>query len=546
MRTRLPTTRDLMLQEYATRVAERRPDAVAIAMDDVRLTYGALEEESNRLARLLREQGLRQGDRVCLLLPKTPVTVASMLGILKAGCVYVPIDVASPAPRVEKIVSASDPSALLTTRSSGRLLDELVALGVGDGLLLGTIDDQPVEGDNFRTSFSHRDWASQSAEPLPAAGSNDDPAHILFTSGSTGVPKGVVITHANVIPFVEWAVGYFGTRESDRISGHPPLHFDLSTFDIFGTFLAGAELHLVPAELNVSPHRLAAFIRQSELTQWFSVPSVMTYMTKFDAVRANDFPTLERVLWCGEVLPTPILVHWMSRLPHATFTNLYGPTEATIASSYHTVQSVPATETDPIPIGTPCAGEDLLVLGEDLLPVPVGEVGDLYIAGVGLSPGYWRDSEKTAAVFVRDPTRSDSAARIYKTGDLARVGEDELVYFLGRADSQIKSRGHRIELGEIEAATNALDSVKECAVVGVETGGFEGTAICCAFVPSDAAITPVEVREGLRRYLPGYMIPSRWLTRDELPKNVNGKIDRRLLRETFAESYESEREHTPA
>ena len=515
-------------------------------MDDERLTYEQAEAESNQLARLLTANGLVPGDRVCLLLPKTPAAIVSMIGILKAGCVYVPIDVASPAPRVQKIVEAADPAALLITRSSAPLLDELIALGTGASTLVGTIEQAPVEGQHFRTSFARADSASQSPEPVPTTVSTDDPAHILFTSGSTGVPKGVVITHANVIHFVDWAVGYFRTRASDRVSGHPPLHFDLSTFDIYGSFSAGAELHLVPPTLNVSAHRLADFIRESALTQWFSVPSVMTYMTKFDVVRENDFPSLERVLWCGEVLPTPILVHWMRRLPHATFTNLYGPTEATIASSYHTVRTVPATETEPIPIGIPCAGEALLVLDDELRPVPPDETGDLYLAGVGLSPGYWRDEEKTAAAFIRDPTSTDPEARLYKTGDLARTGDDGLVYFLGRADSQIKSRGHRIELGEIEAATNALDSVKECAIVGVETAGFEGTAIGCAFVPADTAVTPVDVRDGLRRDLPGYMIPSRWLVRDELPKNVNGKIDRRLLRETFAELDETEPAHASA
>jgi acyl-coenzyme A synthetase/AMP-(fatty) acid ligase len=273
----------------------------------------------------------------------------------------------------------------------------------------------------------------------------------------------------------------------------------------------------------------------------------MTYLSKFEAVKHDDFPALERVLWCGEVLPTPILLDWMRRLPHATFTNLYGPTEATIASSFYTVTEMPATETDSIPIGVPCAGEELLVLDEQLRPVPTGETGDLYIAGVGLSPGYWRDEEKTAAAFLPDPRSSDDPAdRIYKTGDLARLDEDGFVYFLGRADSQIKSRGHRIELGEIEAALNALDAIKECAVVGVETGGFEGTAICCAYAPAEDTVTPVRLREELRKHLPGYMIPTRWLARDELPKNVNGKIDRRTLRESFADMEESEPVRVPA
>src|SRR5437867_3144146 len=171
-------------------------------------------------------------------------------------------------------------------------------------------------------SFTWDDVARASSDLLPSANRPGDAAHILFTSGSTGTPKGVVITHDNVRHFIEWAIGYFGTAATDRISGHPPLHFDLSTFDIFGTFAAGAELHLVPPELSLLPHKVAELIRESELTQWFSVPSVLNYMAKFDAVRPGDFPSLRRVLWCGEVLPTPSLIYWMRRLPHVTFTDL--------------------------------------------------------------------------------------------------------------------------------------------------------------------------------------------------------------------------------
>jgi acyl-coenzyme A synthetase/AMP-(fatty) acid ligase len=277
-------------------------------------------------------------------------------------------------------------------------------------------------------------------------------------------------------------------------------------------------------------------IRDAELTQWFAVPSIFTYMAKFDVIEQDDFPALERVLWCGEVLPTPILIHWMKRLPHATFTNLYGPTEATIASSYHTVREAPKSETEPIPIGVACDGEELLVLDDDRRPLPPGETGDLYIGGVGLSPGYWRDEEKTAAAFVPDP-RGEGEERIYRTGDLARLGDDGLVYFLGRADSQIKHRGYRIELGEIETALNALREVRECAVVGVETDGFEGTAICAAYAASgDASVDGPVLSEALRKVLPPYMLPTRWLELEGLPKNVNGKIDRKRLKELFTEN----------
>lgn len=503
-------------------------------MGEERITYRELETESNRLAHLLVAAGLRRGDRVCLCIPKSPAAIVAMHATLKADGVYVPIDLASPGPRVAKILAAAEPRIVLAVPAAAKLLDDLARAGaLSARMIIGSLEG-PLEGDRWASSFTRFDAAAYAETPVTSASGPEDPAHILFTSGSTGTPKGVVITHSNVLHFVEWATSYFGTRESDRISGHPPLHFDLSTFDIYATLSMGAELHLVPAALNLIPHKLAAFIRDGELTQWFSVPSIMTYMAKFDVIREGDFPTLKRVVWCGEVLPTPILIHWMERLPHARFTNLYGPTEATIASSYYTLPECPRTETEPIPIGTPCAGEELLVLDADLAPAPTGEIGDLYIGGVGLSPGYWRDEEKTHAAFVPGPHVQNGSGRIYRTGDLAKLMDDGLVYFLGRADSQIKSRGYRIELGEIETALNALDGLRECAVVGVETGGFEGTAICCAFVLAEGSeVEPSQLREGLGAVLPAYMLPSRWSRMDVLPKNVNGKIDRRKLRELF-------------
>jgi acyl-coenzyme A synthetase/AMP-(fatty) acid ligase len=261
----------------------------------------------------------------------------------------------------------------------------------------------------------------------------------------------------------------------------------------------------------------------------------MTLMTKFDVIGAGSLPDLRRVLWCGEVLPTPTLMYWMDRVRQATFTNLYGPTEATIASSYYTVPQPPADPGETIPIGRPCSGEELLVLDDRLEPVPPGQVGDLFIGGVGLSPGYWRDDEKTRQAFVGDPR--DPALRLYRTGDLARLGDDGLVYFVGRRDSQIKSRGHRIELGEIEAALGALKLLDEYAVVGVATDGFEGTAICCAYVPrAESEAEPAVLKRELRRLVPAYMLPSRWRRFERLPKNANGKIDRPRLRELFEEA----------
>jgi len=499
------------------------------------LTYSELESLSNRIARALKQSGCRRGDRVGLLLEKSPDTIAAMIAVIKAGCAYVPLDANNPPVRLVEILRACQPRLLLCSSSTLALAAQLAQGPCGGGApLVGSLANRLADAAWPGPAFNRQDIDLLSDDSVAGEGSSDDVAHLLFTSGSTGRPKGVAITHTNVIAFVEWAVRYFRLDDQDRLSGHAPLHFDLSTFDIYGTLAAGAELHLVAPELNLLPNKLAQFIRDSGLTQWFSVPAVLAHLAKFDMVRHGDFPKLKRVLWCGEVLPTPVLTYWMRRLPHVEFTNLYGPTETTIASSYYTVKEVPLEPTAPVPIGTACAGEALMVLDESLRAVPAGQSGQLFIGGAGLSPGYWNDPDATARAFLDWSDGCGVPKRLYRTGDLAKVGSDGLVYFLGRSDSQIKSRGYRIELGEVESALSTIDALRESAVVSIDTGGWQGQSMCCAFVPSaPGAATPASLRSFLIRRVPSYMVPQYWLPLDRLPRNGNGKIDRRQLKEEF-------------
>jgi amino acid adenylation domain-containing protein len=534
----------LALHEWVTRHARQCPQATAVVLNEQRLSYGELDALSNRIARALQLTGCRRGDRVCLLMPKSPLAIAGIIGIYKADGIYVPLDPASPAARVLKIIDSCDSRFILAAGSGGQMLEEMLRREqFPAGATIGWLDTATPHW-IWPAAFNLDDVRRLPELPLSYANGGNDAAHILYTSGSTGAPKGVVITHANVIHFVEWANRYFGIDCLDRLSAHPPLHFDLSFFDIFGSFAAGAELHLVPPEVMLLPNKLAEWIRRSRLTQWFSVPSVLHYMAGFDVVRENDFPAMKRLLWCGEVFPTRSLIYWMQRLPQVQFTNLYGPTEATIASSYYTIPECPRDERAPIPIGTACAGEELLVLNEHLQPVPGGTTGQLYIRGVGLSPGYWKDRQKTREVFLPNPQGSMLSDRLYKTGDLARFSDDGLVYFLGRTDSQIKSRGYRIELGEIETALNAMEILRECAVLAIPGSGFNGATIYCAYVPCDGIdLGPARLRSELEKALPHYMIPSRWTSFRHLPKNANGKIDRRRLREILQPDAAAATEH---
>src|SRR5262245_36581152 len=396
----------MLVQDYCTRHSNRRPEATAVQLRNSRLSYAELESLSNRIRRVLRAAGCRKGDRVGLLIQKSPLAIASILGILKADCIYVPVDPESPPQRASTIMKSAEPTAILADESTAELLPDIAAAMPNRQLRIGWLGAKSTAVKNINVVFRYADLQSMPDTNLSQSSRDSDPAYIMFTSGSTGIPKGVIITHSNIAHFIEWAQEHFDIGPVDRLSGHTPLHFDLSTLDIFATLLAGAQLHMVPLELNLHPHGMAEFIRINELTQWFSVPAVLNYMAKFNAVAENGFPALRRVMWCGEVFPNSGLRYWMARLPHVSFTNLYGPTETTVASSYYTVTSPPA-ENSLVPIGRPCGGEQLFVLNADMQPVKAGETGELYIGGTGLSPGYWRRPDKTAAAFVRHPFSDD-------------------------------------------------------------------------------------------------------------------------------------------
>lgn len=528
-----------MIYDWSRKQAEINGNQIAVSLYDEKITYSHLESESNKLAELLIKKNLAPGDNVGLFLEKTPKTIIAMLGITKAGGVYVPLDPHSPAERMIKIIKSSNPSLILVDHETTDHFQDIIQTDSKTGMIpWAWWSVKPVmHGDDFPPKFVYKDIDGQKNEPHQVIRNSARAAHILFTSGSTGEPKGVVITHKNIESFIDWAVPYFNMQPGEHTSCHSPLHFDLSTFDIYGAFASGAHVHLVPAGISTDPKKLSAFILENKLNQWFSVPSALSYLAKFSVIPKGGFPNLKRLIWCGEVFPLPSLKYWMENLPEVQFTNLYGPTETTIASSYYRVNELSDDLTE-IPIGEPCTNEKLIILDENLRRKKVGEVGDLYIEGSGLSPGYWKDIAKTKAAFMWYTNEEGMRKRIYKTGDLASLGSDELVYFHGRSDYQIKSRGYRIELGEIETALSHDKKLREFAVVPVQIEGFEGTAIGCAYVGKkmkNGALAPI-LKQKLKNKIPSYMMPQVWKEFDRLPRNGNGKIDRKILSDQFQES----------
>ncbi|MFJ8006689.1 amino acid adenylation domain-containing protein [Streptomyces fagopyri] len=504
------------LERLVSARAERRPDDYAVVDEAERLSFGDLERRSNRVANALIARGLRPEGRVCVLVPKSAAAIAGILGVLKAGGVCVPLDATSPTLRLASVVEQCSPCLLLVAPECAA-----VAERIADAVAPGTI-----------SGVLHLGEEESAADTAPAPLPTGDSAYILFTSGSAGRPKGVSITHSNVAHFVTWANGHFGLRPGDRISCQLPLHFDGSLWDVFGALSAGAELHLVSGRRNLLPSTVADFIRESRLTQWLTVPSVLTSMAGRDVVAHGDFPELRRIFWGGDVLSLPVLRYWMARLPHVRFTNMYGPTETTIVASCHTLRSAPDEDATAVPIGRPVPGKHFQVLDKDMRPAQPGEVGDLHISGAGLTPAYWRDPALTAKSFVEWP--SGSGRRWYRTGDLAREDGRGVFHFHGRADRQIKSSGHRVELDEVAAALRELPGLKDTAVVSVPAPGAEGNRICAAYVPAPGSgPEPAQLRTLLAANLPQYMLPSQWRACESLPMNANGKIDHLAVRRIF-------------
>lgn len=543
----IPSTSDRStVHELFARSAVANGGRTAVVDGDRSITYRQLENFSNQLAATMVDVGVLPGDRVMLLLAKSVDAVAAMLAVMKIGAIFTPLDTESPPARLRPMVATAEPVLILTDGNHRPLLDDLLPspLDRVPGLRIGLIDreldaDEGPPERRLPLAFDLTVIEAASTAPPPVAVDADDLAYLLFTSGSTGAPKGVPIRHISVVAFVGWANEYFAVGPGDRQSAHSPLHFDLSVHDVFGSLLAGAELHLVDPNLNLLPTTIVDFMAERRLVQWFSVPSVLRAIAARDGLAGRELPALRRLLWCGEALPTVTLRYWMEHLPAVEFTNLYGPTEATIASSYHTVESCPAKDSEPVPIGVACGGESLHVLDDGLRPVAPDVVGQLFLGGVGLSPGYWRDGERTAEAFVESRHVPD-AGRLYRTGDLARIDDNGLAHFLGRNDRQIKSRGFRIELDEIAGALAGLDELSHSAVVAVDTPGFEGTTICAAYVlkpTSDAS--PASLRTQLANAIPSYMLPGRWLAVAEIPTTPNGKIDHRAVIELFAEAASS-------
>ena len=531
-----------LLQHLLTESAARMPEKEAIRFEGNGLSYGQLDRLSNQVARTLQAAGVRRGDRVGIYVHKSLASIVSLFGILKAGGVYVPLDPNAPAKRLAYISRNCDLKVLLTSTEQMVNMAQLLSENARFEALVLT-DDQPRDPVSLPESVQVMSWngvLAQDDQPLDSAGTIEtDLAYILYTSGSTGDPKGVMISHRTIFTFINWCYDTFHVSPDDRVTSHAPLHFDLSTFDIFVTIKAGGTVVLVPEKLSIFPVRLVRLLRDERITMTYLVPSILSLMVNYGELARHDLSALRTILFAGEVFPIKYLRQLAAAIPHVDYYNLYGPTETNVCT-YYKVQSKDLDPdcTQPVPIGIACENLEVFAVDEEgKLVTEPGREGELWVRGSGVAQGYWSDPEKTSKGFVPNSFQPHFDELAYRTGDIVTLDQDGKNWrYAGRRDHMVKSRGYRIELGEIEAALYDCDGIKEAAVVAIPDDLIGNRLAAFVVAVEGKNLTINELQSFCGERLPRYMIPELIRFRDVLPKTSTGKIDRTLLIQESKES----------
>ena len=506
-------------------IARRAADATALAYPgDSQVSYRELSAIADSVAAALAARGVKRHDVVGIVHSKTVSCFATMLACLKLGAPYVNIDDQNPPPRLRHIVASCRPVLIVGDQISDGVRQLISDTGIA---FFDLCDPSGAAGPNAVAVAEPR-----ARDPVTGA----DPAYIMYTSGSTGIPKGAIITHANVLNFADWCATRFHIGPGDVLSNVNPMHFDNSVFDFYASLLNGAALAPVPSDVVAQPERMLSRLEEAGCTVWFSVPSLLIYLTTLKLLSVNRLPAVRMFVFGGEGYPKPELRKLFDTFgARSRLINVYGPTECTCICSAWDVRREDLDDANGfVTLGPLADNFSGLVLDEDNRVLEPGETGELCLLGPQVGLGYVNDAERTACAFVANPANDAWPERMYRTGDLVRMRKGgEMVDFVGRKDNQVKHMGYRIELEEIEVALNQIPGVVQSAVLQVASRRDMKALV--AYVVSNEQLTPDDLREQLAAYLPPYMVPQRFVVRMDLPKNANGKVDRRALAREFGE-----------
>ena len=501
-----------------TEIAQMQADDPALKIAFGNVTYAEFDVLANKVAGVLAGHGFGRRDVVGIVHTKGVLCYAAMLGALKLGVAYVNLDDQNPPARMRHIFESARPKLI-----------------IGEGLppaLCETAASAGIAQLDFSEPVAVRELEAASSNPPEAMTLvvGTDPAYIMYTSGSTGVPKGAIITHAGVLNFAAWTGARFGIGRGDVLSNVNPMYFDNSVFDFYAALLNGAALAPISREDVADGRAMLVQLARMGCTVWFSVPSLLIYLTAIKVLDEQSLPAVRVFVFGGEGYPKPELRKLFALFGgRSRLINVYGPTECTCICSAWDVRAEDLADPNGLVTLGPVADNfAMLVLDADDLPVAPGETGELCLLGPQVGLGYVNDAERTERAFVRNPTNERWTERMYRTGDLVKVGADgRSLDFVGRKDNQVKHMGYRIELEEIEAALNQIDGVVQSAVL--HRASRRGQKLIVAYIAAEAEFSEQQLHDAVERLLPPYMIPQRFFCRRHLPKNSNGKVDRVAL-----------------
>ncbi len=494
-----------LVTDYLETSAQTNPNKIAFDDTKKKMSFRECQQAAHRIATFLIEKAYFKSP-IVVFLDKSVECISSFMGIAYSGNFYIPIDVKMPYPRIKKILSVLAPKAIITDFEHLDITENFsndIPVFLYEKMMQHTINKELLQG----TQESIIDT---------------DILYVLFTSGSTGEPKGVIISHKSVIDYTEWVTETFHIDSAHIFANQAPFHFDNSILDIYQTLKNAATMYIVPEMLFSFPLKLLEFLQNKKVNILFWVPSALSALTYRGALSKCYLPELRKVLFCGEVMSNKHLNVWRLLYPQILFANLYGPTEITDVCTYYIVDR-DFRDDEPLPIGVACKNTEVFLLNERDELASDGEIGEICVRGTSLAYGYYNNPKKTQEAFVQNPLNRNYPEFIYRTGDLARYNEYKELIYISRKDYQIKHMGHRIELGEIEVVANAKSEITQaCCLYDEEKKEI------VLFYTGDNHLGTIE--EYLSNFLPHYMLPSKYICLDNMPLNRNGKIDRTELK----------------
>lgn len=495
--------------KYLRSIVGKKPNKTAFSDGDISLTFSEVDRISASVGTFLHEQGVYR-QPVLVFMRKSPLEVAAFFGVISGGCYYVPIDEEMPIGRIQLIIdNVKSPIVICDGDTASKC--ELFDLKGGQVCLF----DDIIKTSPDRAAL---DCIYEKAIDI-------DPIYIVFTSGSTGIPKGVAACHRSVIDYVEQLSEVLSFNEDTVFGNQSPLYFDACLKELYPTLKFGATTYLIPKKLFSMPVKLVEYLNEHKINTICWVVSALTMISAFDTFSVVKPEHLKTIAFGSEVFPVKQFKIWRSALPEASFTNLYGPTEGTGMCCYYHVKNTPEDGTS-IPIGRPFDNREILLLKDDNTLAGKGDPGEICIRANAVTLGYYNDPERTAAAFVQNPLNSAYPEIIYRTGDIGKYDSDGNLVYISRKDYQIKHMGHRIELGEIEVNVNMLPEIKLSAAIYND----ESKKIILCYVGD---IEPRDLDKALKERLPRYMMPGRMVKLEQMPFTANGKIDRVTIKKSY-------------